>query len=289
MPRFLACALALVFGFTAAAHAQVPAEVEAYRQQAMAECRDAGGTPKPEPDFITERDLNDDGKPDYVGNLQFLTCENAWSYFCGSAGCPVTVWTSGPGGLAVAWSQSAQAIDWDGTTMIAHLHGQFCTPPRDGAEGCTERVAFSGTAPGAAAAPPAKDPAAPSSERWALRQPDGAPPVAVVGGRGNLRSMAAFCLQGQPWLALLLVEPPAQDRIRVDFTFSSGTEWGPAQRGPTTGGAYMIGLAGHKLAAHLAGRDAAFAMAIDGTGLGDISLTGSSKALRAALGGCHSF
>ena len=173
--------------------AQTPPEIEAATAENFAACTEAGGTPSTGPDYLTEVDLNGDGRPDYVMNLAGLTCENAISYFCGSAGCPVSVWLSGPAGHTVAWSDYAQGIEIQGQTVVAYLHGQFCDPPTAGIDGCEKRLDFAGKtgvalAPEAAAEAPATPPAdtAPDPARWELRRPDGSPPVAVVGGPGGL-------------------------------------------------------------------------------------------------------
>ena len=93
----------------------------------------------------------------------------------------------------------------------------------------------------------------------------------------------------QPWLALMLTPPPASDDIRVDFAFSGGRVGGPAQRQPTTGGAFVIGLQGNPLPGLLAGRDSRVGLAVDGVELGQISLAGSTRALKDALGPCLRF
>ena len=103
------------------------------------------------PLFLTEADLNGDGRPDYVTDLAGLDCVNAWSYFCGSAGCPVTVWLSGPDGLSVGWSGHAQAWELRGTEVLLYLHGEMCTPPRPGVEGCEEALRFDAPAAESAA------------------------------------------------------------------------------------------------------------------------------------------
>ena len=291
--RYALIALALA----GPAAAQTPAIIEAATEGNFAACREAGGTPSTGPDYLTEVELNGDGTPDYVMNLMGLTCENAVSYFCGSAGCPVTVWLSGPGGHAEAWSNYAQGIEVQGQTVVAYLHGQFCDPPTTGVDGCEERLDFAGKTASAAASPdpaPAETPApaaiAPDPARWELRQPEGSPAVAVVGGPGTLRSMAAFCLEGQPWLALLFHEPPTADTLALQFDFAShGPIGGPAQREATSGGAYMVTLNGSPLASWLAGRDASAALAVDGRSIGIVSLAGSSKALRGALAPCLRF
>src|SRR5690606_5744981 len=94
----------------------LPGEIEAFTQENIALCRSVGGTPnlsglrvegageavEGRPPYLTEAgDLNGDGRPDYVTDLSGLECVGAWSLFCGSAGCVVTVWLSGPEGYTV--------------------------------------------------------------------------------------------------------------------------------------------------------------------------------------------
>ena len=159
-------------------------------------CRGAGGTPNLSgvevpvagqtgegyPPYLTQADLNGDGQPDYVMDLAGLECVNAWSYFCGSAGCPVTVWLSGVAGHAVAWGGHAQAWELRGPEVVVMLHGQMCTPPRVGAEGCEVAMRFDDNAssrPGAAgdpvAAPAAAAPPAPPVWQVRVLSPDRAP------------------------------------------------------------------------------------------------------------------
>jgi hypothetical protein len=289
--------IALALALAGPVAGQTPAVIEAATAGNFAACSEAGGTPSTGPDYLTEVELNGDGTPDYVMNMMGLTCENAVSYFCGSAGCPVTVWLSGPGGHADAWSNYAQGIEIQGQTVVAYLHGQFCNPPTTGDDGCEERLDFAGmkasAAPAATTAPadaPAPAAVAPDPARWVLRQPEGSPAVAIVGGPGELRSMAAFCLEGHPWLALLFNESPAADTLALQFDFAShGPIGGPAQREPTSGGAYMVTLNGSPLASWMAGRDGSATLAVDGRSIGTVSLAGSSKALRGALAPCLTF
>ncbi len=297
MPRMPLAAIAFWLCSLSAALADLPPEAETARQENAALCREAGGNPVETDAYILQPDLNGDGLPDVVMNLMGLTCEGAFSLFCGSAGCPVTVWTSGPQGHDRAWNSYAQDIAIEGGTLRAYLHGQFCSPPRVGAEGCEEVISFSGPRPQTAVADPATaDPDvttpptadAPATDRWQLRD-GGGTAVAVIGGTNGIRSLAAFCLGGQPWLALLLDPAPAADDIRVDFTFSGGTVGGPAQRQDATGGAYVIGLAQNPLLGLLAGRDTSAEIAVQGGATGQISLSGSTRALRAALAPCLTF
>jgi hypothetical protein len=171
----------------------IPADIAAYTQEVIAACRGAGGTPslqgldfpgagKTEEvyvPYLTAADLNGDGQPDYVTDLAGLECANAWSYFCGSAGCPVTVWLSEAGGHATAWGGHAQAWELKGTEVVLYLHGQMCTPPRTGVEGCEEVLRFDGAMPAGGGAAPVPDGALASSPRPQPR-PGGAAAAAPV-------------------------------------------------------------------------------------------------------------
>ena len=154
---------------TGAARADLPAAILAEAQESAAICREVGGTPRfqglqvpgagmtaqVQVPYVTAADLNGDGQPDHVTDLAGLECENAWSIFCGSAGCPVRVWLSGPGGPAVAWGGHAQAWRLEGQAVVVSLHGQMCSPPRSGFEGCEVALRFDSAAPAPAAGPAA--------------------------------------------------------------------------------------------------------------------------------------
>jgi hypothetical protein len=273
----------------------LPPAVAAFTQEVMGECRGAGGDPSLAEGFATAAELNGDGVADWVVDLAGLNCAGAWSYFCGSAGCPVSVWLSGPGGHAQAWGSHAQAVRVEGAEVVASLHGQLCDPPRTGVDGCEERLSFAAApAPAPAPAPQAAAPAPapsgpPPAPGWTLREVPNSTPVAVGGGTGAIRSFAAFCLSGQPWLAVLFHEPPGPEELRIDFGFAQGAIGGPARREASAGGAYVIGLGDQPLAGLLAGRDSRAAVTVDGAAQGDLSLAGSSRAIRGALASCHRF
>ncbi|MFD0391310.1 hypothetical protein [Tistrella bauzanensis] len=139
----------------------MPADIRIVTQEIITTCKDAGGTPNLSglampgaglvtqgyPPYLTQAELNGDGQPDYVTDLAGLECVNAWSLFCGSAGCPVTVWLSGPKGHAVAWGGNAQGWTLHGTEIVVSLHGQLCTPPRVGAQGCKVAMRFGHASP----------------------------------------------------------------------------------------------------------------------------------------------
>jgi hypothetical protein len=153
---FIDCIGSAVANDIASAVPDMPAEIREVTQHNIAACKAAGGTPKfsgiamseagPGAEnlvgYLTETELNDDGLPDYIIDLAGLECVNAWSFFCGSAGCPVSVWLSGPAGYSVAWSGNAQGWGLRGTEIAVTLHGQLCTPPRIGAESCEVSMRF---------------------------------------------------------------------------------------------------------------------------------------------------
>jgi hypothetical protein len=150
--------------------------------------------------------------------------------------------------------------------------------------------------PGPEIAPPLPRPewlAMPARSRpepgWTLREvPDG-PPLALAGGPGRVASVSAFCLGGRPWLALDLEPAPEADSVRADFGFADDRFEAEALREEGAGGAYVVELEGGILAGLLAGGDSVAALAIDGTQQGELSLAGSTRAMRSALAACHDF
>lgn len=161
------------------ARAELPQPVLDNALESVRMCKEAGGTPNVQGasipgagqadevfiPFVTEADLNGDGATDYVTDLAGFDCVDAWTLFCGSAGCPVTVWLSGPEGLSVAWGGHAQAWELRGTEVVLFLHGQMCTPPRTGVEGCEEVLRFDAPAATPSAAAPVPPGALASSPR----------------------------------------------------------------------------------------------------------------------------
>lgn len=270
---------ALIFAAASAPAQTLPAEVARSLAEDSAACRDVGGTPSTVAGYATTADLNGDGRTDYVIDLAGLSCAGAPSFFCGSAGCPVSVWLSGPGGYFVADAGHAQAWRREGTTIVRSVHGQLCNPPRSGVDGCEMRRDFAGlTRPAGQAAVPATG--------WELRRVANVPPVATVAGVGSIASVSAFCLGDQPWLAVVFAQRPTDASVRMDFGFTRGSLGGPAVRQQGTGDAHVISLRGSELASLLAGRDSEVAVAVNGMPQGRLTLRGSSAALRSALAPC---
>ncbi len=278
--------LALLLGLASPALAlDLPPPIQKLTDGAFAECREAGGAPSLLADYARTADLNGDGAEDYLIDFVGLNCAGAESYFCGSAGCPVSVWASTPAGLESAWSGPAQAsrIDTSVTPPVVevHLHGQFCDPPAAGVDGCDQRVAL--------AAPKAAEATGPAPARatgWTLRTVPGSSPVAVSPAPLPLHEIALFCLAGAPFLAALPESPPPTETLRLGFTFAERSLEAVARREASAGGAYVVDLRATPLAQALAGRDSTARLSLDGVALGDLSLAGSSKAIRGALSDC---
>ncbi|KFI28674.1 hypothetical protein CDV50_02515 [Haematobacter massiliensis] len=261
----------------AAMASTVPREVARVQAEDMAACQRAGGRAVPKAGYLVATDLNGDGRPDYVTDLAHLSCEGVAGFFCGTAGCPVTVWLSGPGGYFAADAGHAEAWRLEGTTVVRRINGQLCSPPQR--RSCEVRRSFTGINRPAPASPVA-------SQSWQLRRTQGLPPVAISPGPGNIFSISAFCLGDQPWLAVVFRERPRETTVRIDFAFAEGVLGGPASRQRGTSDAYVISLAGGALAGQLSGRDGTVGLSVNGVSQGTLPLRGSTSALRGALAGC---
>jgi hypothetical protein len=276
----------------------LPPTLQAFADEQAAACRGAGGEPRIGPAFATAVDLDGDGRLDYIVDLAGIECAGAWSFFCGSAGCPVSVWLAGPDGHDRVWGDYAQGWEIVGsgseTALVVHQHGTACPENATGVEPCSQRLAFAvgGVAAEAGPRAPAASPAVslpqPETAGWTLRAvPDG-DPVAVAAGPGLAERLAVFCLGGRPWLAVSLAGGPGPETLAVDFAFerAAAEAGGEARREEGAGGAYVLDLSDGVLAGLLAGRDSEAAMAIAGTDQGVLSLQGSTRAIRAALAPC---
>jgi len=124
---------------------------------------------------------------------------------------------------------------------------------------------------------------------WTLRDVPGESPLALGGGVGEIAHLAGFCLAGRPFLAVQLDPPRTDATVVLGFAFSEGPVEVGARFEPGAGGAHIIALAGSPFAARLAGRDSRVEVTLDGRRMGTLSLAGSSRALRTALGPCHDF
>lgn len=292
-----------LFATAAAPAAELPPEVVEATDQAMVECAGFGGRAEVLPAYATRIDLNGDGVDDYLTDLAGLQCVDAWSAFCGSAGCPVTAWLSqADGGFArfdfghLQGFEIAEASE--GLPVVrAHYHGAFCGEGRADVDGCARRWTFATSTPklppiegeevaAVAAETPDAPPIPELPEGWTLREVPGGNPLALGAGVGDIAYLAGFCLEGRPFLAVRLEPPREAAAVAVGFAFSQGPVVAEARFEPTADGAHVIALEGSPLAARLAGRDSRVEVSLDGVAAGVLSLAGSTRALRGALGVC---
>jgi hypothetical protein len=283
----LAC---LVLALPAAAEEPPPALIEA-TEAAFARCRELGGMPEILPDYQRARDLNGDGRDDFLTDLGRLQCADAWSAFCSSTGCPVAAWLSEPDGYVrfdFGRLQGFDVRDGDGLPeIVARYHGSFCNG-HDGPEGCTRTWRFATNAPDEPPVDEGSEAVAPvpAAAGWTLRHVPGSSPVALGMGTGNIASLAAFCLGDQPFLAVTFHDRPRADPVALGFAFSQGKVEAEAGFEQTAGGAYVVALAEGPLAARLGGRDSEVEVTAGGRPEGILSLQGSTRALRGALADC---
>ena len=292
----------LMLAGQAMAATEPPAELVEFTEEQAAFCRDLGGTPNILASYQTVRDLNGDGRDDFLVNLANLECQGAWSAFCGSAGCPVNAWLSEPAGgfrrFDFGYLQGIELEDGSPLPKLrAGYHGSLCgDPDRIGADACTRTWTFtSNDPPEPPIDAPTPAPAAPTADSrvqaigpgWTLRNVPGSSPVALGGGTGDVAFLAAFCLGGKPFLAVTFHERPKADAVSLGFAFSQGPLSAKAGYEEGAGGAFVVPLAEGDLAARLGGRDREVALSVDGAAQGVLSLSGSSRSLRGALEACR--
>ncbi|HWV41966.1 hypothetical protein [Pseudorhodoplanes sp.] len=111
-----------------AQNASLPKEVRAAIDDARKDC---GERVRQKPKFVTSKDVNGDGKPDYILDYDKFQCGSDVSFFCGSAGCLMQVFASLPdGGYVMAWDDNVRAMRFAQVkgrpAMIIDLHGSAC-------------------------------------------------------------------------------------------------------------------------------------------------------------------
>ncbi|MDS9468823.1 hypothetical protein RGQ15_14755 [Paracoccus sp. MBLB3053] len=293
-PSMRPLALALAVISAPPASAETPREIDAFTRENLASCKGAGGNPKLLDNYLTAAgDLDGDGRSDYVTDLAGLECANAWSFFCGSAGCPVTIWLSGPERYRVAWGGNAQAWTLRGKTVILSLHGQLCKPPRIGADGCKIEKRFDQAEP--PTAKPAPVAAAPrvaptgATRAWRTRQAGSGPVIAEGPGTGILIALSALCLRDRPVIMAALSQAAGAPSTSFTFQFAESQIEVPGIAGTATQKTYILDPRSQGLAAALSGAAAGVTLHIAGKDQGVLSLSGSTKALRQALSPCLAF
>lgn len=139
----------------AIAHAQskpyeLPSNLPKIVQDAIDEnkkqCED-GEKPAVTQGFLTLKDINGDGKPDYILDYEHFQCGEFVTRFCGTGGCLTEIFASdGDGGYSPVWNENALRIRF--TTikkrpaMRIDLHGSACG--RFGPEACAMTLYWNG-------------------------------------------------------------------------------------------------------------------------------------------------
>lgn len=141
--RLLAVVVATLWLAVPAAAQDAPADIQDAAQYYLDACRDTAETPNPTPRLITEVQLNEDSRPDYVIDTGQTGCTG----FCGSAGCLIHVFLSRQaGGAQSAAEENVQS--WELSERAGHpvlavnLHGSACGKP--GFESCPSVMSFVG-------------------------------------------------------------------------------------------------------------------------------------------------
>ncbi|UFN47278.1 hypothetical protein LPC08_14710 [Roseomonas sp. OT10] len=283
---------------------QVPDIVRRSTQETFADCRGAGGRPSAGREYQTVVDLNGDGIPDYILDLSGLNCAGAESFFCGSAGCPVSLFLSTPRGHVAEHLGHVQGWELDRAAsppvMKLMLHGGGCG--RAGADGCERRIAWNGQRMAALGAPPPagrrpspapREPAAaPGAGGWELRDIPGRTPAAMVQGpQGSAVTGLALTCNGEvPMAVFTLRARPPWDSVTVGFAGSAGRAEVPIrpQASDRTRGAHVwvADLRGSTLPRLLAAPGSGLRLTMNGGQQGTLGLRNAREAVRAALAPC---
>ncbi|MEA2872780.1 MAG: hypothetical protein QOH67_2756 [Hyphomicrobiales bacterium] len=104
-------------------------------------------SPKFQPKFITERDINGDGVRDYILDYGEFECDGSATYFCGTGGCLTQVFASLPnGGYVKALDENVRDIKFrqigKRSVIVLDLHGSACG--KVGAAPCPRVLAWDG-------------------------------------------------------------------------------------------------------------------------------------------------
>lgn len=304
--RLRSAALAVALLATTSGRADVPPGLIEAAEEAFATCAAAGGEALILSGYRTVADLNGDGIADYVTDLGRMGCDGAEGAFCDVSGCRAAVWLSGADDRYVRVDLGRLLgfeISIASGGGLPELRAEVDPAACEGAggSGCQRTWVFEPVAPDV----PAAEPLGPAPSEiatqetdaattrvapgWTLRQVPDSDPAALGGGPGRVASLAAFCLQGVPFLAVRFAEPPADEAVVLRFGFSQGTVAAEATREENAGGAYVAALDVGVLAARLAGRDSEVSLETGGIDEGLLSLDGSTDAIRSALADCYDF
>lgn len=125
----------------------LPKPVNEAMEKNLKEC-EPGEKPLYKPGFLTIRDINGDGKPDYILNYDHFQCGERVSIFCGTGGCQTEVFASDEEkGYVPVWNKLARKVTFltlnKRPAMRIELHGSLCG--RNGAERCAMTLFWNGS------------------------------------------------------------------------------------------------------------------------------------------------
>lgn len=97
--------------------------------------------------FLTRRDVNGDGIPDYVLDYGSFKCGDTFMLYCGSAGCLTQVFASADGSYVKVLDENAQKVDFRTVkgrpAMLLGLHGSACG--KRGVDACGATLYWNGS------------------------------------------------------------------------------------------------------------------------------------------------
>jgi hypothetical protein len=231
-------------------------------------------------------DLNDDGRADLIVQYAYA------SGFCGSAGCSGVIVMATPHGYA------GKGIGLPNFTTLAVLHA---------AHHGMHDLQFGGNSPiwqwtGSDYDIPKADLPQSNASPWKTAQASGHPLMAYVTPiDSTIKRLLVSCAQGRPLLTMLTKMPRPAGPVTLTFVFRGWAVNVPMQRNVYNANLWMADLARSDLPEWLAHRgntpttselarlaDMAF-LRINGAMEGQISLTNSTAATRAALQSCYRY
>lgn len=135
----------VTFAMTANAAGALPPPVQAHVDKDLKDCdtHDA----KFEKGFMTRRDINSDGKEDFILDYGHFICGGMRSTYCGSAGCSTTIFASTATGYNKVFDDNVQDIKFrtikGRPAMVLGLHGSSCG--KVGSAACGEVLYWNGS------------------------------------------------------------------------------------------------------------------------------------------------
>ena len=140
-----ALALTVMALATTARAAELPQYVKGPVSGLVYDCRQARQkAPKPET-YVTAGDLDGDGQPDHVVDVQ-KGCQANRDLYCNAEGCTIDVYLSSQSGQAGSFRAKSFRIDTSSSkpALVVAARGKDC--PASQAEGCSVAYVFDGKA-----------------------------------------------------------------------------------------------------------------------------------------------